>query len=254
MLYIIGIGLNDEKDITLKGLEAVKKCDEIFLENYTSKLQVPAEKLEELYNKKIIRATRTMVEKDSDRILEKAKTGNAAFLVIGDPLSATTHIDLILRAKEKDIDVEVIHNASVLNAVGITGLQLYKFGRTASIPFEENYEIETPYNILKNNLSIGCHTLMLLDLKPIENKYMTISEAIRTLLRIELKRNEKVFTENTNVVGIARLGAKNQLILYGKAKEIMNIKFREPPYCIAVPGKLHFMEEEFLKQYSILHK
>lgn len=36
MLYIIGLGLNDEKDITVKGLEAIQKCDAVFLEAYTS--------------------------------------------------------------------------------------------------------------------------------------------------------------------------------------------------------------------------
>lgn len=252
MLYLIGIGLNDEKDITIKGLEAVKKSDEVFLEIYTSKLQIPVEKLEEFYNKKIIRANRTLVEQDSNKILANAKTKNVAFLVIGDPLSATTHADLILRAKENNIDVEVIHNASVMNAVGITGLQLYKFGKTTSIPFEEgNYTVETPYDVLKDNLRLNYHTLMLLDLKPMEGKYLTISEAIRYLLKIELKRNEKVFTDNTSVVGAARIGSKKPIIAYGKARDVANFKFGEPPYCLIVPGKLHFVEEDFLKQYRI---
>ena len=252
MLYIIGIGLNDEKDITVKGLEAVKRSDEVFLEVYTSKLQIPVEKLEEFYNKKIIRATRTLVEQDSNKILEKAKDKTISFLVIGDALSATTHTDLITRAKESKIDVEVIHNASVLNAVGITGLQLYKFGKTTSIPFEEdNFQPETAYDVLKDNLSLGYHTLMLLDLRPLEGKYMTVSEAIRNLLKIELKRNEKVFTDNMNVVGVARLGSKDQKIAFGKARDVMNVKFGESPHCLIVPGKMHFMEEEFLKQFKI---
>ena len=250
MLYLIGIGLNDEKDITMKGLEAIKKSNEIFLETYTSKLQIPVEKLEEFYDKKIIIATRTLVEQDSSKILEKAKNENVSFLVIGDPLSATTHIDLILRAKEKNIDVEVIHNASIMNAVGITGLQLYKFGKTTSIPFNEGNPVETPYDALKENLKINCHTLMLLDLRPQENKFMTISEAIRYLLKIELKRNEKVFTENTFVIGASKISSKEQKIKYGKARDIMNFNFGSSPYCLIVPGKLHFMEEEFLKMYS----
>ncbi len=252
MLYIIGIGLNDEKDITVKGLEAVKRSDDIYLEIYTSKMQVPVEKLEEFYDKKIIRATRTLVEQDAKSILEKAKAHNVSFLVIGDPLSATTHADLILRAKESKVDVEIIHNASVINAVGSTGLQLYKFGKTTSVPFEdENYQVETHYDVLRDNLSLGYHTLMLLDLKPMEGKYMTVSEAIRNLLRIELKRNEKVFTEGIPVVGIARLGSKDQKIAFGKARDVMNVKFGEPPHCLVVPGKLHFVEENFLKQFKI---
>ncbi len=251
MLYIIGIGLNDEKDITIKGLEAVKKCDVLYLETYTSILQVPVERLEEFYGKKIIRATRTLVEKDADKILDEADKKNVAFLVVGDALSATTHVDLIVRAKEKKIDVEVIHNASVLNAVGICGLQLYKFGKTTSIPFpEDNYHPETPYQVLKDNLRLGYHTLLLLDLRPLENKFMTVSEAIRYLLKIELKQNEKVFTENSMAVGIARLGSKKPTIVYGKARDVMNANLGLPPHCLIVPGKLHFMEEDFLKQFK----
>lgn len=36
MLYVIGLGLGDVKDITVKGLEIVKSCDVIYLEAYTS--------------------------------------------------------------------------------------------------------------------------------------------------------------------------------------------------------------------------
>jgi hypothetical protein len=38
MLYLIGLGLGDEKDITLRGLEAVKKCEKVYMEAYTSLL------------------------------------------------------------------------------------------------------------------------------------------------------------------------------------------------------------------------
>ena len=45
MLYFVGLGLGNEKDITLRGLEAVKSCEKIFLENYTSVLGVGTDKL-----------------------------------------------------------------------------------------------------------------------------------------------------------------------------------------------------------------
>lgn len=38
MLYIIGLGVGDEKDITLRGLEAVRKCEKVYIEAYTSLL------------------------------------------------------------------------------------------------------------------------------------------------------------------------------------------------------------------------
>src|SRR3989338_7064760 len=123
-LYLIGLGLWDEKDITLRGLETVKKCQTVFLETYTSKLNCSKEALEKLYGKKIIEADRNLVEKESNKILEPAKTSNVALLVIGDAFSATTHSSLLLDAKKMGVRVKMVSNASVLTAVGVVGLEL----------------------------------------------------------------------------------------------------------------------------------
>ena len=45
MLYLVGLGLADETDITVKGLDVVKKADRVYLEAYTSILLVDKEKL-----------------------------------------------------------------------------------------------------------------------------------------------------------------------------------------------------------------
>ena len=128
-LYFIGLGLYDEKDISLRGLETIKKCDVVYLEDYTGMLSCDMKRLEKLYGKKIILSSRDLVEKKAeDSILKQAIEKNVAFLVTGDPMSATTHIDLRLRANKLGIECVVIHNASVFSAVGVTGLQLYKFG------------------------------------------------------------------------------------------------------------------------------
>ena len=249
-LYFIGLGLNSEKDITINGLEAVKKCDLVYLENYTSVLNCSKEQLEKFYGKKIIPARRNLVEADGNEIIENAKTKNVALLVAGDPIVATTHIDLFLRAKKEGIKCNVIHNASILSAVGIIGLQVYKFGKTTSIPFE-NENVETPYNVLKDNLSLGLHTLFLLDLNPEEEKFMSVNDAIRYLLKIELKRNEKVFSEKVLCIGCARIGSESQVIKAGTAKDLLKFNFGNPVHCLIVPGKLHFMEEEMLNLYKI---
>lgn len=62
VFYIVGLGLGDEKDISVKGLEVVRKCEEIYLEAYTSILGVKKEKLEAFYEKPIIEADRDMCE------------------------------------------------------------------------------------------------------------------------------------------------------------------------------------------------
>lgn len=248
-LYFIGLGLSNEKDITINGLEAVKKCDIVYLENYTSVLNCRKEDLEKFYSKKVILARRSLVEADNNEIIENSKTKNIAFLVAGDPLVATTHIDLFLRAKKEGVKCHVIHNSSIISAVGITGLQAYKFGKTTSIPLE-NENIEAPYDSLKGNLSLGLHTLFLLDLIPEEEKFMPINDAIRYLLKVEIRRNEKIFSEKTLCVGCSGIGSENQVIRAGTAKDLLKHNFGRQIHCLIVPGKLHYMEEEALKMYS----
>ena len=124
---------------------------------------------------------------DADKtILQEAKTKEVAFLVVGDVFSATTHMDLYLRAKKMAIKTMIVHNASVLTAVGVTGLQLYKFGKVTSIPID-NENVETPYDTLKDNQNNNLHTLFILDLKPASNDSMSLNDAIRYLLKVDMK-------------------------------------------------------------------
>ncbi len=67
-----------------------------------------------------------MVEINSDEILKDADVEDVALLVAGDPFAATTHTDLILRARHKNIKTKIVHNASIFNAVGCCGLQVSK--------------------------------------------------------------------------------------------------------------------------------
>ena len=192
-LYIIGLGLDNEKDITLKGLEAINKCEYVFLESYTSRLNISIEDLQNSYGKTIMLADREMVEKNSDYIVDRAIKNNVAFLVVGDAFSATTHVDIFLRAKAKGVKVEIIHNTSILTAVGSVGLELYKYGKTTSMPFfEPSFEPETPYDVIKMNLKNGLHTLILLDITP--KRFMSVNQALAQLLEIEDKRKEKIIS------------------------------------------------------------
>uniref|UniRef100_A0A4W6FWM8 diphthine methyl ester synthase n=1 Tax=Lates calcarifer TaxID=8187 RepID=A0A4W6FWM8_LATCA len=124
MLYLIGLGLGDAADITVKGLEAVRRCSRVYLEAYTSVLTVGKEALEEYYGKQLILADRDLVEQGAEEILKDADVVDVAFLVVGDPFGATTHSDLVLRAVNAGIPYRVIHNASIMNAVGCCGLQV----------------------------------------------------------------------------------------------------------------------------------
>ena len=250
-LHIIGIGLDSEKDITLKGLELVQKADMIYLECYTSKLNCSFHDLAKFYNKQITLAHREMVEADNNEILSHAKDHSVAFLVIGDPFSATTHLDLMMRARKMGIAVTITNNASVLTAIGITGLQLYKFGKTTSVPYpEDNFQPETAYDVIKANKAIGLHTLILLDIQWHKHQYMAIPEALQILLTIETKRNEKVFSLDTLCVGIARAGSADVMVKAGSVQELLSFDFGAPLHCLVVPGDLHFMEEEAVEMWK----
>lgn len=249
VLYFVGLGLYDEKDVSIKGLEAIKWCDKVYLDNYTSQLSIPIEKLERLYEKNIILADRDMVENHAENtILLDAQTKEVAFLIVGDVFSATTHVDLWIRARELGIATRFVHSASIFSAIAITGLQLYKFGKTSSVPFPaKGFEPRSPYDVIKQNKEQGLHTLLLLDLDPKQNKWMTIKQAIDNLLSIEDKKGLGVFTKNTLVVGCARIGSDKAIIKVGQAGKISEQDFGEPLHCLIVPGKLHFIEEKALR-------
>ena len=248
VLYFIGLGLNDEKDVSVKGLEAIEKCQKIYLENYTAVLSADPEKLESLYSKRIILANREIVEKNPEQtILRDAQESDVAFLVVGDILAATTHVDLWLRAKELGIETQLIHNASVFSAIAVTGLQIYKFGKTTSIPFpQKDWQPQTPYGVIKSNKQNDLHTLLLLDLLPDKKKFMSVNQAIEYLLEIEEQRKEQVFTDDTFCVGCARLGSEKPVIISGKAINLQTSDFGKPMHCLIVPANMHFMEKKAL--------
>ncbi|KAI9296268.1 diphthine synthase-like protein [Neoconidiobolus thromboides FSU 785] len=269
MLYIVGLGLCDEYDITVKGLNAVKSCEKIYLEHYTSILTVETSKLEALYGKKVEVADREMVESGCDLMLEEAKENNVAFLVVGDPFGATTHTDLVIRARELGIKVESIHNASIMNAVGACGLQLYNFGQTISIVFfNDNWRPDSFYDKIKANTNIGLHTLCLLDIKVKEQsyenmargrkiyeppRYMSASLAAQQLIEIEEKRNEGVYhPDNTLVIGIARIGSPTQKIVCSTLKQMAEeVDMGEPLHSLIIVGsQVHFLEAQILRSFA----
>ncbi len=249
-LYLIGTGLNDEKDITVKGLETIRSCDEVYLENYTSLINCSISDLEGYYGKKITVVDRRLVEQ-TDTLVTAAKNKKIALLVIGDPFGATTHIDLMLRCRQQGVDFRIINNASILTAVGITGLQIYKFGKTTSIPYPENsFKPETSYEIIRQNRLLGLHTLLLLDLKPEQGRFMTVAECIEILLEIESRKKQNVFTEKTFCVGCARIGSDDFVVKAGMAAKLKEHDFGKAPHCLIVPGELHFVEEDALKTWA----
>lgn len=236
MLYIVGLGLN-EQSISLQGLEAIKKCKKIYLENYTVDFPYSIKDLEKNIKKKIISANRNFVE--GNHLVKEAEKEDICLLVYGSPLTATTHISLIQEAKKNGIKYEIIYNASIFDAVAETGLQIYKFGKIASMPkWAENYEPKSFMEIVKKNIEIESHSLILIDIG------LEIKDAIR-----ELKESAKEYNlEIGKIVVCSKLGTEDSKIFYKKTDDLKDLEIKKP-YCMIIPSKLHFMEEEALGKF-----
>jgi len=250
MLYLIGIGLSDEYDLSVKAVDAIKSCDDVFCEFYTNKWLGDLRNLEDMTGKKIKVLERLRVE--SDYLIQEARERNVALLIPGDPLTATTHIELILEARKQKVDTQIIHASSVYTAIAQTGLQLYKFGRTTTLVFpEEKFKPESPYNVIKKNQTMGLHTLVLLDIRYDEEKYMTANEGLALLLDMESEKECKVVSETMDAIVCCQLGGNGQLIKFGKIVDLIAAKrLGKIPAIVIIPGQLNFKELEALEMWK----
>ncbi|MCS7134756.1 MAG: diphthine synthase [Candidatus Pacearchaeota archaeon] len=230
MLYLIGVGLEAE-DISVKAIEVCKKCEEIYLENYTTSFPYHIKKLEKIIKKKIVLLKREQVE--SDFLIKRAKDKNIALLVYGDPLIGTTHISLVRDAKNFGIKARVIHNVSIFDAISEIGLFMYKFGKITSLPkWKQSYKPESFFSIIKENLSHNAHTLLLVDPE------LNFGEAISEIKEAD---KENLFEEKKIVV-VSCAGTKNRKILFDKISELAKKEIIKP-FCFVIPAELSYGEE-----------
>lgn len=238
MLYLIGLGLN-EKGISREGLDIVSKCKRVYLENYTVDFPYNQQQLEEIIGKKIILANREKVE--SLEIVDEAKKLDVALLIYGSPLTATTHITLIQEAKISKIKYKIVYNSSILDAIAETGLQLYKFGKTASMPaWKKSFSPDSFMKIIQQNLSQEAHSLILVDIG------LEFPDALK-----QLKESAKNYNVPLKRLVLCQsLGTRNSKIFYKNLEEFEEFNGVRKPYCIILPSKLHFVEKEVLDGFS----
>ena len=242
MLYLIGLGLN-AKGISVEGMEIAKRCKRVYIETYTVNYPYPFTSIEHVLGKDVEPLNREKVE--GLEFLEHARKSDVALLVYGSPLMATTHITIIDEAEKSDIKVEVIHAGSVFDSVSETGLQLYKFGKVASMPTwqpDKGFTPDSFMEILKENQSIDAHSLILIDIG------LDIQDALDQLE--QSAKNHKIKLDK--LVLCQQLGEKKQKIFYKTFKELKK-EFTgvRKPYCLIIPAqKLHHMEQEYLEKFS----
>lgn len=237
-LNLIGLGMN-ENSITVEALKAIKSSKKVYLEKYTVDFPYPIKNLEKSLKKKIILLERERVENES--ILEEAKKQNISLLVYGDSLSATTHIQLITSCKTKKIKFQIFHNSSILTAVAETGLQLYKFGKTASLPrwIPDKFEPTSFVEIIKENQKAKAHTLLLADIG------LEIRDAKSQIKKATMSQNLDL---PNKIIVMSSAGTKKQKIFYENLDELPNTINK--PYCFIIPSTMHFAEQEAIEALS----
>lgn len=247
MLTLIGLGIWNWNDLSVRALGELKKCDVVFAEEYTSRMADDTiAKLAKKINKKIIVLGREEVESGKQILAEAAKK-KVALLTPGDPMIATTHVSLVLEAKKRKIQTQIIHASSIFtSAIGEAGLQIYKFGKTVTLPkWRENYKPTSTYDVVLENKARGLHTLLLLDID--EGKPMELNEALAIMEKMEEEKKLGVFADDAQVVVLSRIGSGEQKVAYAQLIKLKTKKFGRPPYALIIPGSMHFLEKEFVE-------
>lgn len=241
----VGLGLNDEKGLTLEGLEQAQNADAVFAEFYTNLMPgLDRKRLENLLGRKIVPLSRVQLEDEGAReIINAARTRKVVFLVPGDPMIATTHISVRLELSKRGISSRIVHAPSIASAIcGATGLQSYKFGKSVTLPQEPNVP-RSVFDTLEDNSKRGLHTLMLLDVRTTESRQLTVETAVEKLIA------EDASLEQRTGIGAARVGSPDQFLFCGKFGMLRYKEFGKIPHCLVFPGRLHFMEVESLKAF-----
>ncbi|MGE4274610.1 MAG: diphthine synthase [Candidatus Methanomethylophilaceae archaeon] len=251
-LVFVGLGLSGVDGMSVKARRALEECDEIYAEFYTSTLiGTSVSDLEESLGRRIKVLHRIQVE-EGDEIVTRAKSAKVAFVTAGDTMAATTHVDLKIQAEEDGVPVQVIHGVSIFSACPTSlGLQPYKFGRTVTHPFlEEDYHPRSPYDNILENKNRGLHSMILLDIRADELRYMTAHQALEWLMEAERKWGGGLIADDTLVCVAARLGAEDELVVAGYPRDILGMELGGPLHTLVIPGNLHFMEAFALVRFA----
>lgn len=251
-LTFVGAGLFDERSMSIRGYEVSREADVVYMENYTSKLfGADLSDFEELIDQGISVLGREEVERDN-KLLDEAKSNEVVFLVPGDPMISTTHVDLRIKAIEEGINTVIVHGASIFTAApGLSGLQNYKFGRSATVTFKKREKLpKSSYDTINENKSNGLHTLLFLDIEAKKEKYMEPSRALKLLRKIEAEKKEEIVTEDTEICVVSRAGSNDPGVVYDSVEELLDYDFGDPLHTIIFPGDLHFREKEALEVLS----
>ncbi|UWG47894.1 Diphthamide biosynthesis methyltransferase [Halanaeroarchaeum sp. HSR-CO] len=248
MLTFIGLGLYDEHSITVEGQQALRSADDVFAEFYTSRLiGTSVEDLASYHDVSITVRDRAGVEQEPAPILDAAQRGDAVFVAAGDTMISTTHVDLRLRAHERDIETRVIHAPTAETAASsLTGLQNYRFGKATTLPFPWAHGgdgvPESVVDTIEDNRDRGLHTLVYLDIKAEAGEYMRAGTGAKLL-------SEHWDGTPLGVV-VARAGSPDPFVGADRLETLAEFDFGEPLHLLVIPGDLHHIEADALRELA----
>jgi len=252
MLTFIGLGLYDERSVTVEGRKALRAADRVFAEFYTSRLVgADVDELAAHHGVEIEVRDREGVERDPEPILAAAAEGDVAFCTAGDTMISTTHADLRLRAEERGIETRVVHGVTAQSAASsLTGLQNYRFGKATTLPFPYAHGggdvPESVVETIEANRERGLHTLVYLDIKvgtgpsgpdPDHEEYMTADVAAGLLAG---------GWRDGLAVAVARAGSPDPVVAADRLSALADREFGDPLHLLVIPGDLHHVEADAL--------
>ena len=257
-LWLIGLGPGDLGLMTADAIEHARACDYRFLEGYTATLPQDQEARLEGVIGGWKMAMRPMVEEPKE-ILSLAKKNSVALLVVGDPMQATTHIDLESHCAEEGIDFSIIPGLSATAlAISLSGLQSYRFGRQVTLPFAYgDYLPTSPLEMIDSNYANNLHTLVLLDLdptgmgidKPTPMQPKQAVEILQAMFEKLVEREGNVRQSMTTTIAnwdailLSDLGTPDQRVVSGNLQELAGLDSGRI-HCFILPAEFVGLEQE----------
>tara|TARA_Y100000768_G_scaffold360172_1_gene317223 strand:+ start:1566 stop:2420 length:855 start_codon:yes stop_codon:yes gene_type:complete len=260
-LWLIGLGPGDLRHMTSFALSVAEACDKRYLEGYTAILpDDQEEKLGDLVGD-WSRVMREDIENPIE-IIRQAKNVMVGIMVVGDPMQATTHIDLKIRCRESGVPFHVVPGLSATSlAVSLSGMQSYRFGRQVTIPFPYgDYLPTSPLEIILKNYSNNLHTLVLLDLDPTgmgsappepmvpKQAYEILKAMAERYGEYEGEGNESLSSSisDWNVILLSDIGTSRQRVVSGSLSGISEFA-GGMIHCLILPTEFSGMEKEIFE-------
>ena len=264
-LWLIGLGPGNLEYMSKYANDVANACSKRYLEGYTAILPPNQEEKLEAVVGEWERIMRPDVE-NPDALLKLAKEIPVALLIVGDPMQATTHVDLEARCNEMNINFNVVPGITATAlAVSLSGLQSYRFGRQVTIPFSYgNYLPYSPLEMICNNYENNLHTLVLFDLDPTgmgldKPRPMKPNEAIDLLGKMAEKmalesRSFEILEKHVkewNGVLLTDISMKNQKVSAGKLGDLLKLD-KGWIHCMIIPAGMNENELEAFERRNFL--